>query len=72
MYEITGKTYEAKDDLKKIGYTYNPQSRSWIGESREAFDALVVKWSRPGYGVRYGQLAKLLHIAEFACVTCEI
>ena len=72
MYQITGRTYDAKDDLKKAGYVYSSETKSWIGESREPFDAMIAKWKRHGYGVRFGQLAKQLHIDEFAIVTCEI
>ncbi len=70
MYKITGRAYEAAADLRKIGYTWT--GKAWIGSSREPFDALIAKWRRPGYGVRYAKLADALHIEEFAIITCEI
>ena len=30
MYKVTGNTYEAREDLKKIGYTWT--GKDWIGE----------------------------------------
>lgn len=66
MYKITGKTYDAKDDLRKAGYVYNAEAKAWVGSSREGFDALVSKWTRPGYGVRYATMAKAMKIEEIA------
>jgi len=65
MYKITGKTYDAREDLRKIGYTYNPSDKAWYGSSREAFDALMAKWTRPAYGVRYATMAKAMQIEEY-------
>ena len=70
MYKITGKTFEAKDALKKAGYTWT--GKDWIGDNREAFDALIAKWRKPGYGVSFAKLADKLSIEEFSVVTCEI
>lgn len=72
MYKITGKTYDAKDDLRKAGYVYDNDVKAWVGSSREPFDALVAKWTRPGYGVRYATMAKAMRCDEFSVVTCEI
>lgn len=72
MYKITGKTYDAKDDLKKAGYSYNATEKVWVGDSREAFDALVAKWTRPGYGCRYAAMARAMSCEEFSVATCEI
>jgi len=72
MYQITGSTYEAREALKKAGYTFEPLGKTWVGQSREAFDALIAKWRKPGYGVAFAKLADKLHIAETCCETCEI
>jgi hypothetical protein len=72
MYKITGKTYEAREALKKAGYTFDSKTKSWIGSSREAFDALVAKWTSGGWGVATATMARGLHIEEFSIVTCEI
>lgn len=70
MYKVTGNTYEAREELKKIGYSWT--GKVWIGESREPFDTLLTKWRKPGYGVRYAKMADRLGIEEFSVVTCEI
>ena len=70
MYKVIGNTYEAREELKKIGYTFT--GKAWIGSSREPFDALLAKWRKPGYGVRYAKMADRLVIEEVSAITCEI
>lgn len=64
MYQITGKTYEAKDALKKAGYTFDAATKSWVGQDRAPFDALVAKWTKPGYGCAYDKMARAMRIEE--------
>ena len=64
MYKITGKTYDAREALRKAGYSFDPASKSWIGSSREGFDALVTKWTKPGYGCAYDRMARAMRIEE--------
>lgn len=64
MYKITGKTYDAREGLKAAGYKYNKDIGGWVGESRDAFDALMAKWSRPAYGRQYNRMASQLFIEQ--------
>ena len=64
MYQITGKTYDAREALSKAGYTYDAKLKAWIGSSREGFDALVAKWTKPGYGCSYDRMARAMKIEE--------
>lgn len=64
MYKITGRTYDARDALKKAGYTFDASSKSWVGSSREPFDALIAKWTNPGYGCAYDRMARAMSIVE--------
>jgi uncharacterized protein YukE len=64
MVKITGSTYEAKDYLKKAGYNYDATTKAWYGDSRQAFDELIAKWRRPGYGVAWAKLADKLCLED--------
>ena len=33
MYTVTGNTYKAKDDLKKIGFEWNKEEKRWESEN---------------------------------------
>ena len=71
MYKIIGKTYDARNELKAVGYKFD--GKNWFGASREPFDALIAKWRKPGYSVRMAKLSDMLDIVEAdAVISCEI
>jgi len=64
MIVIKGKTYDLKDDIKAAGYKYDAGIKAWVGSSRDGIDKMIAKMTKPGYGVRYSQLAKSLIVEE--------
>jgi hypothetical protein len=73
MPTISGKTYEAREILKKIGCTFVAESKAWIIADRAPVDALIHELV---FGTKYGTkgwtLGHNLHIEEFSVDTCEI
>lgn len=74
MYQVTGKTYEIKDQLKALGFAYEPQGKRWIGDDAAvaALKAETAKWTGGTWGVKLNMAARSLVITEVACETCEI
>jgi hypothetical protein len=56
---IFGKTYPIKEELKAIGFQWNPANSAWyhlglLGEERIEYMALLINDpSRPGVSIRY-------------------
>ena len=51
MYIATGNTYKAKDDLKKIGFTWNKEQKRWESENPNLQD-WVNKYISPAWNGR--------------------
>ena len=74
MYQITGKTYGIRDQLKKLGFAYEASGKRWIGDEANvaALKEKMSKWSSGTWGVAINAAAKFLIIEEVTCETCEI
>jgi len=51
MFIATGNTYKAKDDLKKIGFTWDREEKRWESEAPD-FDAWEKKYLNPSWNGR--------------------
>lgn len=51
MYTATGNTYKAKDDLKKIGFTWNKEEKRWEAETVD-FEDWETKYLNPTWNGR--------------------
>jgi len=74
MYQVTGKTYEIRDQLKTMGFTWDVRGKCWIGGEKAVakLNSDIAKWSGPTWGVARNTIAKSLRIVEVCCETCEI
>ena len=75
-YQVTGRTYQIKDDLKEMGFSYDPQGKRWIGGEDQIakLNDKMDKWATAKWGVQRYEIVRTgaLAITEVACETCEI